>query len=775
MKRQLLAFVLAICLMLPLFVSCDGLEDLLQDNKQEEKDDSGKNNKNDKTDKTDETDDRFEPNETVSDGDVLQTTERGDSSETERSIANIEIVGNVIIITYTDGTVKYIERPVDTDETETAPTYPTECPSVDTAEPPVDETIEDAYLNHSYYVSVSGEGDTFRFVPNVSGYYEIYSYNCSGDPVVDLYDAYGLEIGYSDDGDGLNFRLDCYLTAGETYYINVRALGSSASYYFTIDILAVETTEVPITEPPVDETIEDVYAYYSYYVSVSGEGEYFRFVPNTSGWYEIYSYDRYGDPSVYLYDANWYQLAYNDDGNDGLNFSLEIYLTAGETYYIKTCALGSSASYYFTINRVVMETTEMPTEFPTTEPPVDDTIEDVYLNYSYYVSVSGEGDVFRFVPEESGWYEIYSYDCSGDPVVDLYDANWNFVGSNDDGNGGRNFRLEYYFTAGEVYYINVRAYNSGSASYCFTIEHCVMTHEEYMDADIDDLVVIEAYVQATQSWWDNKITAYLQAEDGAYFVYEMACSEEDAAKLTKGTKIRVTGYKGEWAGEIEIMGATFEILEGYWVAEAFDATELLGTYELITHQNEFVRFTGLTIAYIEHKYGEPGDDIYVGVSYNGDTYRFCVERYLTGPETEVYQAISALQVGDIVDIEGFLYWYEGVNTQITAVSKHEFVGEDVYVDSSKYVSVSENGTVFRFIPQYSGTYNIYSYNNSGDPFVYLYDEYWNQLEYNDDGNGGGNFRLQYYFVAGETYYINVCAYNYRNASYWFVVESLIDE
>ena len=196
----------------------------------------------------------------------------------------------------------------------------------------------------------------------------------------------------------------------------------------------------------------------------------------------------------------------------------------------------------------------------------------------------------------------------------------------------------------------------------------VMTYAEYAAAEMDAEVVIEAYVQATQSWWDNKITVYAQDPDGAYFIYELACSEADAAKLTKGTKIRVTGYKGTWAGEIEIMDGTFEIVtDGTWVAEAKDVTALLGTDELIKHQNEFVAFKGLTIEAINYKNGEPGDDIYVTVSYNGASYDFCVERYLTGPETDVYKAFADLQVGNKVDIEGFLYWYEGVNTHITGV------------------------------------------------------------------------------------------------------------
>ena len=196
----------------------------------------------------------------------------------------------------------------------------------------------------------------------------------------------------------------------------------------------------------------------------------------------------------------------------------------------------------------------------------------------------------------------------------------------------------------------------------------VMTYADYAAAAIDDEVVVECYVQAHQSWWDNKVTVYAQDQDGAYFIYELACSEEEAAKLVPGTKIKVTGYKAEWAGEVEIVDASFEFVEGEsFIAEPTDLTALLGTEELVAHQNKKALFKGMTIEAIEYKNGEPGDDIYVTVSLNGQSYSFCVERYLTGPETEVYAAVGALKAGDVVDIEGFLYWYEGVNTHITAV------------------------------------------------------------------------------------------------------------
>lgn len=200
----------------------------------------------------------------------------------------------------------------------------------------------------------------------------------------------------------------------------------------------------------------------------------------------------------------------------------------------------------------------------------------------------------------------------------------------------------------------------------------VMTYAEYAAADLDTEVTIETFVQATQSWWDNTITAYTQDNEGAYFLYNMACSEEDAAKLVPGTKIKVTGFKSEWSGEVEIVDATFEIEEGSYIAEATDVTALLGTDEMIEHQNQFVAFKGMTVEseaiYKWDGSGADGDDLYFQVSKDGQTYTFTVESYLCGAGTEVYEAVKGLKTGDTVDLEGFCYWYEGLNPHITSVT-----------------------------------------------------------------------------------------------------------
>ena len=209
-------------------------------------------------------------------------------------------------------------------------------------------------------------------------------------------------------------------------------------------------------------------------------------------------------------------------------------------------------------------------------------------------------------------------------------------------------------------------------------ETALMTYAEYAQAEVDDPVYVETYVQATQSWWDNKITVYGQSEDGAIFIYNLSCSKEDADKLVPGTKIAVKGYKAEWAGEVEIAeGATFEFVEADpFIAEAKDITDLLGKDELAAHQNEKVAFKGMTVeAYDEtgaaFAYKDPEgktDDLYFKVSKDGQTYDFCVEFYLCGKDTDVYKAVEALQVGDVIDIESFLYWYNGANPHVTSVT-----------------------------------------------------------------------------------------------------------
>ena len=209
-----------------------------------------------------------------------------------------------------------------------------------------------------------------------------------------------------------------------------------------------------------------------------------------------------------------------------------------------------------------------------------------------------------------------------------------------------------------------------------------MSFEDYMAAATDAEVVVQGAIQGKQGFFSRDdqglATVYLQDEKGgAYFIYELPCTEKEYELMEIGKIIKVKGYKSEWSGEIEVVDVeTWMFVDGEYIAEAEDVTALLGTDE------QKVAFKGMTVEPIKNKDDEdvafiynydgsgergPDTDLYFNVSVNGQTYTFTVESYLCGPDSDVYKAVEDLKIGDVIDMEGFLYWYNGPNPHITAI------------------------------------------------------------------------------------------------------------
>ena len=221
----------------------------------------------------------------------------------------------------------------------------------------------------------------------------------------------------------------------------------------------------------------------------------------------------------------------------------------------------------------------------------------------------------------------------------------------------------------------------------------IFSYEEFMAAEKDSEVTIEAYVQFSaynQEYGNTSL--FLADQDGGYFVYRMKVTPEEAALLKEGTKIRVHGFKTEWSGEVEFSEgeSTFEVVEGgdSYVAEAKDVTDLFGTDELITYMNQKVFLSGAVVApstdangneaaflYKYNGSGADGDDLYFNVSVGGETYTLTVESDECGAGTEVYEAVKALEIGQVIELEGFLYWYEGPQPHVHKVTNMAAKGE----------------------------------------------------------------------------------------------------
>ena len=213
-----------------------------------------------------------------------------------------------------------------------------------------------------------------------------------------------------------------------------------------------------------------------------------------------------------------------------------------------------------------------------------------------------------------------------------------------------------------------------------------MNFEDYMAAATDTEVVVQGSIQGKQNYFvkddQGKASIYLQDQNGgAYFIYELPCTEKEYELMEIGKTIKVKGYKSEWSGEIEVIDIeTWMFVDGDYIAEAEDVTALLGTDDLAAKMNKKVLFKGMKVEPIKDKdnndvafiynydgSGTEGDDLYFNVSVNGQTYTFTVESYLCGPDSDIYKAVKDFHIGDVIDLEGFLYWYNGPNPHITAV------------------------------------------------------------------------------------------------------------
>ncbi len=215
----------------------------------------------------------------------------------------------------------------------------------------------------------------------------------------------------------------------------------------------------------------------------------------------------------------------------------------------------------------------------------------------------------------------------------------------------------------------------------------VLTYAQFIAAESGADIVIEGFIQAKQVYSENysNTSMYLADGDGAYFAYRVACTADEYARFEIGSKVKVTGQKGEWAGEIEVAeGCKAEVVgTDKWTADALDISSIIAnTDELAKNMNKAVTAKGLEVVAstvegdaTEHAFlyksngtGAQGDDLYFNVKAGDQTYTFVVESDLCGSDTDAYKAIEAVKIGDKIDIGGFLYWYNAPQIQVTSVS-----------------------------------------------------------------------------------------------------------
>lgn len=248
----------------------------------------------------------------------------------------------------------------------------------------------------------------FQFIPNRSGYYRYYSFNSPDcDPYGYITDADGDLLADGDDtGDGLDFSISCYLTAGNTYYLAATSYSGSAQYTVQIDGQSAPTAMAFDTASYTGGIREVLYPQILFAPEGSAQEE----VTFTSSDYRVVTFGDFDD------------------------FYLGIPGTATIT---ATSASGLKATCTITV-----------------EPPAT-----LPLNTPWTFDAAKGEQYLQFIAPATGWYGISS---AGDEIniwVDVLDKNLDGIVGDDDTLPKENFFAPVYLEAAQLCYFGFASSN----------------------------------------------------------------------------------------------------------------------------------------------------------------------------------------------------------------------------------------------------------------------------------------------------------------------------
>ncbi|MCY4594774.1 MAG: T9SS type A sorting domain-containing protein [Bryobacterales bacterium] len=264
------------------------------------------------------------------------------------------------------------------------------------------------------------------------------------DTVGTLLDPDGLEIARSDDGEGLNFRIETLLGRPGTYYLKLDGFGTG-SYTLHADRLAAPT-RLSLSGSPQEGTI-----------STDGEVDYFQLEvrePTTAAIYTTGGFDGEGT----LLGPDGREIVSDDDGGDGTNFRIEALLPRSGTYHLRV----EQAWFFFSradpdTYTLHAERLESPLPLMLGGSPREGAI-----------STSAEKDFFRLAVEGPTLASIYTsgnFDARGT----LFDPDGREIASDDDSGEGSNFRIDTILPRRGTYYLRLEGTGFFSRTGSYTL------------------------------------------------------------------------------------------------------------------------------------------------------------------------------------------------------------------------------------------------------------------------------------------------------------------
>ncbi len=318
------------------------------------------------------------------------------------------------------------------------------------------------------------------FTPPAATEYIISLCNSGFDTTLAVFDDTGLEIGCNDDACDSQSKLNITLTGGRTYAIRVAGFDGAAGDY----ILNITR----YSQQPVNDLCNNAIPlsldlpYYGTTLGATGQKSsscagndkldvWHTFRPARSGYHTISLCGSSFDTTLAVYTScTGSELACNDNMCD-VKSEVVVYLTAGQTYYIRIAGKGGNTGDYVV---VVTERFTQPANDDCTK--AIEVFEDIPFQGSTLGALGSIGsscgfyfdfyDVWHlFTPSKTGDYLISLCGSDFDTTLSVYSGcQGSELACNDDSCGSQS-ELVLGLTAGQTYWIRIAGYDGDMGNY----------------------------------------------------------------------------------------------------------------------------------------------------------------------------------------------------------------------------------------------------------------------------------------------------------------------
>ena len=290
--------------------------------------------------------------------------------------------------------------------------------------------------------------DYFKVEVSEAGVLTVYTTG-SLDTKGKLENSDGSSLATDDDGGSRNnFHIQRTVSPG-TYYVKVEGWGfKKGDYTVYAHFEEPSDTRLGATSLPLGSS-------FAGRIGTGSDVDYFKVRVSRTGVLTVYTTGSLNTAGTLEHSDGSY-LTTDDDGGDGTNFRIELFVSAG-TYLVKVEGVGSNTGDYTVHAHARFEGDDhSDTRLGATSLPLGSSLAGQIANRD-------DVDCFEVEVSQAGVLTVYStgnLDISGT----LEDSSGNRLERDDDGGDGRNFRIERTVGAG-TYYVKVAGVGSRTGDY----------------------------------------------------------------------------------------------------------------------------------------------------------------------------------------------------------------------------------------------------------------------------------------------------------------------